>query len=54
MTVTATERSPDELLAELAQRFQVSEGEFLAALREAVELLGRLQMPFVVGETVWV
>jgi len=54
MTVTSTERSSDELLAELAQRFQVSEGEFLVALRGLVLLLPRLREPFVVAEAVWI
>lgn len=54
MTVTATERSSDELLAELAQRFEVSEDDFLASLRGVVLLLPRLREPFVVGEAVWV
>ena len=52
--MTATERSSDELLAELAQRFQVSEDEFLATLRGLVLLLPRLWEPFVVGEAVWI
>ena len=45
---------PRELLAELAQRFQVSEDEFLAALREVALLLPCLQEPFVVGEAMWI
>ena len=54
MTVTATERSSDELLAELAHPFEVSEDEFLAALRGVVLLLPCLREPFVVGEAVWI
>ena len=46
----ATERSSDELLAELAERFEVSEDEFLAALRGVGLLLPRLREPFVLGE----
>ena len=42
------------MLAELAQRFQVSEDEFQAALREVALLLPCLQEPFVVGEAVWI
>ena len=49
-----TERVRLALLAELAQRFEVSEDEFLPSLREVVVLLPRLREPFVVGEAVWI